>query len=145
MAECVCNRDDFAQAQVIFWHCMLQLWICVAHLCTKYVPSSILIYYSKYIFIYKVDFFKKKRYTRWHSFIFKVCSKKDIRYIFFIMALQLHVLENCRLFFFWQPITQTALPRCIAIDILWNRWKVDNFLPVASWLFLLIILMPWGP
>ena len=29
--------------------------------------------------------------------------------------------------FFGQPITQTAMPRCIAIDILWNRLKIDNF------------------
>ena len=36
---------------------------------------------------------------------------------------------------FEQPITQTALPHCIAIDILWNRKKVDNFSPEASWIF----------
>ena len=36
--------------------------------------------------------------------------------------------------FYGNPIIQTALPRCI--DILWNRKKVDNFSPVASWIFL---------
>ena len=33
--------------------------------------------------------------------------------------------------FFGQPITHTALPFCIAIDILWNRKKVVNFSPVV--------------
>ena len=46
-----------------------------------------------------------------------------------------------------QPITQAALPCCIAIEILWNRKKVDIFSLVVSWIFLpicLTSLTPWG-
>ena len=83
-----------------------------------------------------------ERYTRWHLFTFKAVRKIHIRYKYKSVyrsssascTLKLNRPSKPVYFSFGQLITQTPLPRCIAINILWNRKKVDNFSPVASWI-----------
>ena len=84
-------------------------------------------------------------YTRCRVFIFKVVRKiSGINFYHSTSASctwKLNRPSKPEDLFFGQPITQTALPRCIAIDILLNRKKVDNFSPVASWIFLPILYL----
>ena len=80
------------------------------------------------------------KYTHWHLFFFKVVRKiLGINKLFFYHGTSASCIWELNRsskpvdIFLGQPITQTALSRCMAIDILWNRKKEDSFSPVASW------------